>query len=372
MAPARPTAKAPASVLVVALRYFGDVLLATAVARALRAAWPQARIGMLVFAGTETMLEGNADLDAVHALPRGRGWRAQARVVIGLWQRYELAVVTQTGDRPHLLALAAARRRVGLVPAGGSSRPWKQALLAHALTADPTRHRVPEIMRLPAALGIDDAAKVVPPTAHTSAADLSALAGFDVAAEAFVVLHPAPRRRYKRWHAAGWCALTEALRARGWRIVVTASPVETERAYVGATLGPVRAHVVDLGGRLSLAQIADLLRHARAYVGPDTAVTHLAAVCGTPTVALYGPTDPRLWGPWPAGGLHPPYESVASLQVRGNVALVQNPRLPCVPCQLEGCDRHRDSRAECLDTLPLDDVLAALDALQVPTAAPPG
>jgi heptosyltransferase-3 len=365
-------ASAPASVLVVALRYFGDVLLSTAATRALRAAWPQARIGMLVFEGTESMLEGNPDLDAVHALPRGRGWHAQARVVAGLWRRYELALVTQSGDRPHLFAWFAARRRIGLVPADGGKRWWKKMLLEQAPIADPARHRVDEIMRLPAALGLGGEAKAVPPTARATAAELTTLTGFDVAVEPFAVLHPAPRRRYKRWHAAGWCALVEALHARGLRVVVTASPAPAERAYVAEALAPAAGRIVDLGGRLSLAQIADLLRHARAYLGPDTAVTHLAAVCGTPTVALYGPTDPRLWGPWPSEGLHKPYERVSSLQLRGNVALVQNPRLACVPCQLEGCDRHRDSRAECLDTLPLTDVLAALDALQVVSTAPAG
>jgi len=42
---------------------------------------------------------------------------------------------------------------------------------------------------------------------------------------------------------------------------------------------------------------------ARLYVGPDTSVTHLAAASGCPTIALFGPTDPRLWGPWPEHGL---------------------------------------------------------------------
>jgi heptosyltransferase-3 len=109
-----------------------------------------------------------------------------------------------------------------------------------------------------------------------------------------------------------------------------------------------------------------LLTRARIYVGPDTSVTHLAAASGCPTVALYGPTDPRLWGPWPTGGLVEPWAPAGTIQRRRNVWLVQNP-LPCLPCQQEGCERRLDSHAQCLDELtPLQVMRAADDALAAP------
>jgi heptosyltransferase-3 len=359
--------QAPASVLVVSLRYLGDVLLTTGVTHALRTAWPQARIGMLVFADTAAMLEGNPDLNAVHALSRHAGWRERFRFAASLWNRYQLALIVQTGDRPHLFGWAMARQRVGLVQQPWTKRLWKERLLARSLVADPALHRVTEYARLPAALDLGSGApRLVPPSAGMTARQLSELAGFDVATQPFALLHPAPRRRYKRWHAPGWRALITALRARGLRVAVTAAPVPAEIDYVAEVLGDESAQVVDLRGRLSLAETADLLRYAAAYVGPDTATTHLAAACGTATVALYGPTDPRLWGPWPVGGLSAPYEKSFALQRRGNVALLQNPALACVPCQLEGCERHRDSHSQCLDELPVEAVLTALDRLGLP------
>jgi heptosyltransferase-3 len=57
------------------------------------------------------------------------------------------------------------------------------------------------------------------------------------------------------------------------------------------------------------------------------------------------------------------------MQRRGNVWLVQNP-LPCLPCEQLGCDRHLDSRSQCLDELGADQVLAAVDqAVPVQAAA---
>jgi heptosyltransferase-3 len=46
-------------------------------------------------------------------------------------------------------------------------------------------------------------------------------------------------------------------------------------------------------------------------------------------------------------------------QRRGNVMLLQNPELTCVPCQLEGCERHRGSHSQCLDRLPAQRVIDA-------------
>ena len=66
------------------------------------------------------------------------------------------------------------------------------------------------------------------------------------------------------------------------------------------------SNVVRLDGKLEWPALSALIAAARVYIGPDTAITHLAAATGTPTVALYGPTDPRLWGPWPVGGLEQP------------------------------------------------------------------
>ena len=127
-----------------------------------------------------------------------------------------------------------------------------------------------------------------------------------------------------------------------------------------------------IDGTLSWPELAALIGGARVYVGPDTSVTHLAAATGAPTVALYGPTDPRLWGPWPAHGLAQPWEAAGTVQNHHNVWLVQNPPScpwSILPCQQEGCLRRRDSYSRCLDELPLAQVLQAVDAALVRPAA---
>jgi len=340
-------------ILVVALRRIGDVLLTTPLVRSLRRAWPQATIDMLVFADTGGILRGNPDISRVIAMPADRSFGASIALAAKLARRYELAVSTQSGDRPTMFAILAGRHSLAPVEGDNPMSAVKRRILSQGVPVVPGLHRVEEMLRLADALGVARVAEVVCPAAVRPVLAPS---------EAYAVIHPAPMFRYKRWTEAGWREIAAALTGRGLRVVVTGGPAAEERAYLDAVLEGVS--VVRTDGRLAWGELAALLADARVFVGPDTSVTHLAAAAGTPTVALFGPTDPRLWGPWPTGGLQAPWEAAGTIQQRGNVVLVQNP-LPCLPCQQEGCERHRTSYSRCLDELGAGQVLAAIDrALQ--------
>ena len=209
-------------------------------------------------------------------------------------------MIADTADRPHFCGWLAAPRRVGLLPPEASKRWWKAPLLERAVDSPEGQPRSLAYRELAEALGIEWRPAMVAPTAHTPDGAWRELVGFDATAERFAVLHLAPRFRYKRWNTPGWHALIAWLRSQGLRVAITGGPGADERAYAREVLAGVKEPVTDATGRLRFAQTADLLRRAAVFVGPDTATTHLAAACGTPTVALFGPTDPRLWGPIPA------------------------------------------------------------------------
>jgi heptosyltransferase-3 len=345
--------------LVIALRRLGDVLLTTPLVRSLRRGFPDARIDMLAFAGTEGILAGNPDIDEIVTVKSRASVVEHLALLRRIGRRYDLAVSTQTGDRPTLLAIAAARVRAGFVPSAGGGSWWKERALHRAVAADPRNHRVAELLRLAGALGIEPHGEVVcPGQAHV---ERYAPRG------RYVVIHASPMFRYKRWSDAGWHALALGLMKRGLTVVTTGGADPQERAYLDA-LWAGRS-VERLDGRLDWRQLTTLLKGAALYVGADTSVTHLAAAVGCSTVALFGPTDPRLWGPWPSGGLHEAWNAAGSIQRRGNVWLVQHEH-PCTPCQKEGCERHLGSHSACLDDLTAGEVLAAVD--QALVSATPG
>lgn len=350
-------------ILVISLRYMGDVLLTTPLIRSLARGHPDAAVDVLVFDGAQGMLEGNPDVRAILTVAERPDAAARRALRRQLARRYDLAVVAETGDRPHLYGWAAARQRAGLLPPEWSKAWWKRLLVRTGVVSPADQPRLERYAALVRALGLAWHPEVVAPTAHTPPGQWAAALGLDAAEERFVVLHVAPRFRYKRWHTEGWRALIGWLGLQSLRVVLTGGPSAEERRYVDEVLAGVTTEVLDLTGKLRFAETADLLRLATAYVGPDTATTHLAAACGTPTLALFGPTDPRLWGPVPQAGLERPYEKVAATQRRGNVLLVQDASQACVPCQQEGCDRHRESASDCLDAIGADRVIHALQQL---------
>jgi len=177
----------------------------------------------------------------------------------------------------------------------------------------------------------------------------------------FAVLHPYPKFNYKMWNEANWIELTQALQDKGWQVLLTGGPNAVEKSYC--------AHIAEasgassLAGQLSLGQTSTLLRQARLFVGPDTAVTHMAAATGIPTIALFGPTNPVKWGPWPAdwSRLESPWQHVGSAR-QGNVYLLQGVA-DCVPCHLEGCEQNEASFSRCLQEIQTNRVLEAVASL---------
>lgn len=335
-------------ILVIALRRLGDVLLTTPLIRSLRRAWPSASIDALVFADTAGILDGNPDIDRIIAMPPRPSAAQSLMLGLRLFRRYDLAVSTQSGDRPTGFAIVAGGVRVAPVEDRLGGR-IKRALLQRSVPVAGGIHRVEEMLRLADALGIARVPELVAP--RPRAID-------DMPAGDYAVIHAAPMYRYKQWTMKGWRDLAVALSTRGLGVIATGGPAESERRYLDEVWAG--ANVTRLDGRLDWAQLSGLLANARVYVGPDTSVTHLAAAAGCPTVALYGPTDPRLWAPWPAGGLAQPWAATGQIQRRGNVFLVQH-AFPCTPCQLEGCERRLESTSACLDELSAAPVIEAVD-----------
>ncbi len=300
-----PTAR----ILVITLRRLGDALFATPLLASLRGAYPHATIDVLAFADSAAILTGNPHLSGIITMPPRASLSAGLALALKLLGRYDLAISTQTGDRPTLFALIAGRRRVGPID-GGPRGALRRLVLSRSVAPRPGLHRLEEMLRLTDALGIARVGHLVcpgaAPPANEPAADRLP----------YAVVHAAPMFVYKQWHGEGWRALAAGLRARGLAVVATGGPAAAERRYLDAVWGGA-PDVERRDGTLSWPQLTALMRGARVFVGPDTSVTHLAAASGCPTVALFGPTDPRLWGPVPAAGLDPMWEAAGAASGAG-------------------------------------------------------
>lgn len=318
-------------ILIVCLRRLGDVLLTTPLAGSLKAAWPKTQIDWLVFEGTEGILQTNPAATNVITLSTRAGFLETFGFARPLFQHYDLALSAQAGDRPSLLARFAGKSAITVssVATGGALRN----LLFSAVVPANSDHRVAQILSLLEPLRLPALPELLTPEPDFSYVD-------QTIHQPFVVFHPGAAFQYKQWTPEGWRSLANRFQHSGYRVVITGGAEVIEKTYLNEVFQGV--DVLRLDGRLSWSELVGLLIRAKYFVGVDTSVTHLAAACGTPGAAIYGPTDPALWGP-------SPYRGQQIMEV------VQNNQ-SCIPCQKEGCERHRQSHSLCLDTLEAEEV----------------
>ena len=369
----------PKKVLFIATRQIGDVLVTTPLISKARELWPESEFHFLGYRGKLDMLKGNPDIAQIIETSDRPRFAEYLSLFNRLFQRYDLAIVTQPSDRAYLYGLVAAFRRVGVLgghPQGkdgkGNSKTekqnaWKKFISMHGVTVDYfAQHVIAEKLRLLEVFFKNPSELFAKPISVTppEGEPLTPLIASHLN-QPYAVLHPGPLTAYKRWPLAYWQQLIEWLVQQGLQVVLSASPAKQDLQLNHDILSllneQTRKSVIDTAGKLSIPQAGTLLRGAAIYIGVDTSITHLAAACNVPTITLFGATPPTNFGPWPNGFIgEQPYQLRARSQTVGNVTILQGPG-ECVPCRKAGCDDRADSRSECLDLLEPSQVITAVE-----------
>jgi len=354
--------QAPKKILIICTRRLGDVLFTTPLVHTLHHHWPKTRIDLLVFKGTESVLKANPEIHQTLTIEERPKLRAHLRLIQSIFQVYDYALATLPSDRAILYAFLAAKKSIGVL-ARDKQWWWKRYLLSKAILFDNDHtHTVLMNLRLAELLQL----KALPDVRlHWTRSDCQRVleaVRFDKIPK-LAVLHLFPKFVYKAWSYRAWCALAAHLQQLGYTLAFSGDQADQAQQRVDALIDTLPKPAFNLVGKMSLSQLAYLLNGSQLYIGPDTVVTHMAAALGIPTIALFGPSNPVKWGPWPKtwNRLMNPYQRQGSQQQQ-NVYLVQGPGY-CVPCLEEGCQRHRNSFSRCLEQLSVQQVIAAIATL---------
>lgn len=115
------------------------------------------------------------------------------------------------------------------------------------------------------------------------------------------IVHAGAASEARRWPIERWIRLIDRLIARGHRIVLTGTVAEAPLTSTIASAVRERPGaappITDLAGRTDIEELAALTAVARLVVSGDTGIAHLATAYRRPSVTLFGPTPPSLWGP---------------------------------------------------------------------------
>jgi heptosyltransferase-2 len=315
--------------------------------------------------------------DVVAALPAIRADGADVLIVRGLAPLLEMAGVGgevlsfDRGPRGFLRAAGELRRRryeegVLLTPSfsaawllrwggvrrlRGTATDGRSFLLNERVSTEALRphHRI-DAYRL--VLGAEPAEIVGAPRAHRLAAPEERVARWRALLPqgpgALVGFFPGANAPARRWPADRFSELARRIAEAGARLVVMGGPGE---AALTARVAAAVPGVLDTGGRTDLVDLAALLSLCDLVVTNDTGPMHLAGAVGTPTVSLWGASDPD------------DVRQVGAPDVR-----VTGPPLPCKPCYRNHCVRRGagtllpDAHEECMRLIDVDSVVRAVEA----------
>jgi heptosyltransferase III len=114
-----------------------------------------------------------------------------------------------------------------------------------------------------------------------------------------IAIHPSSGGARKCWPVSHFAAVIRALWARRTPVLLLAGPADTERitTLLQQLPSPPLSNLLNLVIDAPLLKVAELLQGCKGYLGNDSGITHLAALLNVPTLALFGPSDPRVWRP---------------------------------------------------------------------------
>lgn len=323
----------PNRILIVKLSSFGDVVQTLPLLHGIRAAFPAATIGWAVQKSFAPLLDGHPYIDNLHIL---ESKKLQPCLGLGTELRkanYDVVLDAQGLFISGLVSrLSNAPRRIGY--------NWRREannifMTDSSVVATDRVHMVEKILRLGDALGVhrkpfqQDAYLASRPVASFSNVAKGRMA-------ALVVGASVPSKTLTPDH---WAVVTSQLFEIGYTPVLIGGPQEQD---VADKIDKLSGHpIINLAGKTSFVELAGVLSQSSVVVSSDTGALHLAVAVGTPSVGLFGVTDPvrtgNNWGTAPH----------IVLDVGG------------VPEQRNFRDVSPEERV--VDRIPTDDIIAAVN-----------
>lgn len=333
-------------ILVVKMSSIGDVVHSLPLLDALKQRFPSSFIGWVVDRRCKDILENNPLIDRLFIFERER-WGGRKKAVTTPFEmaglmgsirkhKFQLALDPQGLFRSGFITyFSGARIRMGF------SNAREMSTLFYNVKVDVPEeiklHAVDRYMLMGRKLGIETSRRVftIETPQHSMERVDSLLAANGIRPyHRLVLVNPWARWESKRWPVEKFALLADMLNCEAdTRMIVVGGRSDLEGFITIASLMKTKA--VSLVGMTSLTELAYLMKRAEILVTNDSGPMHIAAAMGTPVVAVFGPTDPSLCGPY------------------GEVHEAVKKELPCSCCYQVVCPiEHR-----CMETISVDEVV---------------
>lgn len=321
----------------------GDVIHAIPVAHAIKRVYPNSRIGWVIQAGLESLLEGDPAVDEIIriSIPSTSSPDSSKKTYLDAAvatykelkrlrrefksSRYDLVIDLHASFRSGLISrVNPGAIRYGLADAKELNTFFHDELIE----LDPSKpHAVDKNLAILGKFGIVSCAEDLKLRLSDKVMDSAERLWIELGApdnKPVIYANPCARWLTKMWSTESWSFLTEMI-SHGLDAWVLFGGGKGDIPYIDKIVsGRKLAHAVNVAGKLSPVESAALMSKCSAYVGVDSGPMHIAASLDIPVVAMFGPTDPSKVGPY----------SKRSVVLR-------NERLNCLACRKNTCSNPR-------------------------------
>lgn len=276
------------------LSAIGDVCHVVALVQAIQRQWPSTQI-VWIMGKIEASLLGDLPGIEIIIFDKKQGWRSYWRV----WQQLrgrqlDALLQVQAALRASLLSLGIkARYKLGFDKQRASE--GQQLFTNIQVPSPPAPHVVDGYMEFVKSLGVQDLTPRwhVPIQAHDAA-----WAATIIQAKPTVLMVPGSSKAYKNWTVAGYVAVAEHARRKGFQVLLCGSSSGTEQELAAKITQQCSGEVLNLVGQTSLKQLLALIAQAKLMLAPDSGPVHMATLVNTPVIGLYAHHNPQRVGPY--------------------------------------------------------------------------
>lgn len=335
-------------ILIVRTDRIGDVILSTPVIKAMRDNYPDAYIAMMVSPYTREIVEGNPYLDKVIIYDKDglhRSWFSCVKFIRDLKEyKFGLALVLHPANRAHIITfLASIPRRIGYNRKLGFLLTDK---IEH-LKQQGQKHEMEYNLDLVRYLGIEPADKklFMPIKKESEEYAQKILDSEGISAEDKILgIHPAASCPSKIWPAERFAETADKLAEKyGFKVIIFSGQKDINLAET--VVCHMKHKAVNLAGKLTVSQLASLLKRCKLFISNDSGPVHIASALGTPVISIFGRNQaglsPKRWGP---------------LGLKGRILHKQ---VGCIECFAHNCSKE----FACLKAISVEDALKTAEEI---------
>ena len=284
----------PNKILVIRFSSLGDLILTSPIFRELRRIFPGANLNLLTSVGFGDVLDNNPHLDRIIKHPRKENFEQLNQLIEELQaEEFDLIYDAHRSMRSRWIVSRLTAFGMKRQPAVWKidKRTLNRKLLIHLgwnRLQQGLSQREQWLLPLKqhAPHGLDASTELFPDQEDIDLIE-TLLSEHNLMPRGFIAIGPSASQPLKCWPLLHFTHLTEMLIQSGWKIVLVGGPDEPEPELLEEEFGD---KIINLAGRLSPLQTAELLRNAKYLVANDTSLVHLAEAMGTPSTAIFGPT----------------------------------------------------------------------------------